>query len=107
MYLTLNLRHFSLELAQNLRSFDRMNKNRDIEDLVHVDNRREPSLVKKAWVRDYEKAAQNLLTQINFSRCNLECRGGDYIFELQYSGLENLMRQNWRGNRFLPPVSSW
>jgi hypothetical protein len=48
--LALYLRHFLLEMAQDLGRINRVYEYGDIEYLIQIDYRREPAFVQKAWI---------------------------------------------------------
>src|SRR3989338_7277234 len=70
--LALDFGDFFLKLAQNARSFHRMNKNGNIEHFVQVDNRRKPAFRQIARVRNDEKSPNQFFAQIDFFRVDLE-----------------------------------
>ena len=55
--LALDLGHLPLELAEDLARLDRVDEDRDVEDLVHVDDGVEPLLREEARVGDDEEAS--------------------------------------------------
>src|SRR3989338_6733212 len=57
-YLALNLGDFLLEFPEHFARVHRMNEYGNVQNFVHVDNRREPSRSEKTRIRDYEKGAR-------------------------------------------------
>src|SRR3989344_3801277 len=97
--LALDFGDFFLELAQNTRSFHRMNKNGNIKNFVQIEDRCEPAFGQVARIGNDEESPNQFFAQVNFFRVNLKGRRGDDVPQFQNAGLVNFLRQNRRNRQ--------
>ncbi len=106
--LALDFGDFLLEMAQNLGRVHGMDEYGDVEDLVQVDDGREPALVQEARIGDDEKSTADLLAQVELLRADFEGRRSYDILQFQDAGLIYLFRQDgdyWRSLFFLEYIA--
>ena len=98
--LTLDLGHLLLELAEHFVGIHRVNEYRDVDHLIHVDDRREPAGGKEARIRDHEECACDLLSEIEFARIHFERVRRDHVLEIEYPGLVDLIGKHRKNIRY-------
>ena len=74
---------------------------RDVQDLVHVDDGREPACREEAWVGDDEERAGYFFAEVQFARADLQRMWRDDILEPQNAGAVNFFRKDGQDRRRL------
>src|SRR3989344_718074 len=92
--LALHFRDFFLEFTEHFIGVHGVHEDRDVDDLVHVDDGCEPPRREEARVRNDEECAGYFFTQVELTRVYLECVRGDDILQVQYARLINLFGQD-------------
>src|SRR3989338_5294724 len=93
-YLALHLGDFFLKLAEHLVGIHRVNENRNVDDLVHVDDGSKPAGREEARIRDDEKSACDFLAEVEFAGIDAQRVRRDDVLEVENPGFVNLFRQN-------------